>query len=76
MKLNSARGDRHSGSFDRTVKLWNVATRRELATLKGHEEGVSSVAFSTNGKTLASGSLDNTVMLWDAATEKQVAAQR
>jgi len=65
-----------SGSADRTVKLWDVATRRELATLKGHGDIVFSVAFSSDEKTLASGSNDKTVKLWEAATEKQVVAQR
>ncbi|MEH1998012.1 MAG: hypothetical protein V7L00_04430, partial [Nostoc sp.] len=36
-----------------------------LQTLTGHSSGVFSVAFSSNGQTLASGSSDNTIKLWD-----------
>ena len=54
------------GTFDDTVKLWDVATRESIATLEGHRGGVTSVAFAPNGM-LASGSGDGTVKLWDAA---------
>jgi len=47
-----------SGSLDKTVRLWETATGKELHNLKGHEGWVNSVAFSPDGKTLASGSWD------------------
>lgn len=43
-----------SGSDDRTVKLWDVASGKELATLTSHTHAVYSVAFSPDGKLLAS----------------------
>jgi WD40 repeat protein len=61
-----------SGSNDGTVKLWDVVTGQEVLTLKGHAAGVSSVAFSPDGKRLAVGS--DVVKLWRAATDDEVRA--
>ncbi len=60
-----------SGS-DKTVRLWDPATGRQLRTLTGHGGGVSGVAFSPDGRLLASGSGDRTVRLWDPATGRHL----
>jgi eukaryotic-like serine/threonine-protein kinase len=52
------------------VKLWEVATGKNTATLKGHTQNVRCVAFSPDGKTLASGSADGTIRLWDFPAAK------
>ena len=52
-----------SGSRDRTIKLWNVESRTEVATLEGHSDLVNSVAFNSEGTLLASGSGDRTIKL-------------
>jgi WD40 repeat protein len=52
-------------SLSGEIKLWNVGTGKERATLKGDRDGVLSVAYSPDGKTLASGSQDQTIKLWD-----------
>ena len=57
------------------MKLSDITTGRELATLKGHTDTVYSVAFAPDGKTLVTGG-GQTVRLWFAATEAEVAAQR
>jgi WD40 repeat protein len=57
-----------SGSFDKTVKLWDVSTGRQRTTLRGHTDQVNGVAFTADGKLLASASHDRTIRVWDAAT--------
>jgi WD40 repeat protein len=57
-----------SGSYDKTVKLWDAGSGALLQTLEGHSSWVMSVAFSPDGKQLASGSDDATVKLWDAGS--------
>ncbi len=72
-----------SGSDDNTIRLWNVDTGETERILTGHAgefegvdngpssvEGVKSVTFSPDGKTLASGGGDNIIHLWDIDTGK------
>jgi eukaryotic-like serine/threonine-protein kinase len=62
-----------SASWDKTAKLWDVATARELRALAGHSGSVWCAAFAPDGKTLATGSLDRTVKLWNVASGEVVA---
>ena len=57
-----------SGSYDRTVRLWDAATGALQQTLKDYINFISSVAFLPDGKQVISGSYDKTVRLWNAAT--------
>jgi len=45
------------GSWDKTVRIWDVATKQQVAELKGHTGWVRSVAFDSSGKYLASGEI-------------------
>lgn len=68
-----------SGSMN--IKFWNIITGKEEAALKGHKAGIFSLAFSGDGKRLASGSESwkggafsgGEIKLWDVASRKELA---
>src|SRR5262245_21652730 len=57
-----------TASFDKTIKLWDVASGKEIRTFggeKGHQNLVLGVTFAPDGQTFASASSDNTAKIWD-----------
>jgi WD40 repeat protein/serine/threonine protein kinase len=57
-----------SGSDDKTLRLWDVATGQCLHAFQGHTSDVTSVAFAPDGKLILSGSGDSTLRLWETMT--------
>ncbi|KAG2751050.1 WD40 repeat-like protein, partial [Suillus brevipes Sb2] len=58
-----------TGSWDRTVRLWNAGTGQPVGEpLRGHTGSVASASFSPDGTRIVTGSWDRTVRVWDAAT--------
>ena len=61
-----------TGSEDKTARLWDAQSGKELRAFTGHDSAVSSVAFSPDGKQVLTGSLDKTARLWDAQSGKEL----
>lgn len=56
---------------DRTIRLWNINSGSVQRSFVGHDSGVTALAFSPDGRSLASGSADNTVRIWNVASGEQ-----
>ncbi|MCI0378161.1 MAG: trypsin-like peptidase domain-containing protein, partial [Gemmataceae bacterium] len=57
---------------DEGIRLWDIATGKQLLRFEMNKIGVSQIAFSPHGKTLAAGGDDNQVILWDVASGKKL----
>jgi hypothetical protein len=57
-----------SGSRDKTLKVWDLATGQVLRTLEGHAADVTAVAMSGDGTRAVSASYDKTLRVWDLTT--------
>ncbi|RCR67286.1 caspase family protein [Larkinella punicea] len=63
-----------SGSRDKTVRLWEVETGREIHRFEGHTDDVTTVAFSSDGRYIISGGSleDKSIILWDITTGREI----
>src|SRR5262249_40399981 len=65
-----------SASQDKTLRVWELETGRELATLRGHTDWGGACAVTADGKEGVSASEDKTVRVWEAETGRGGARQR
>jgi hypothetical protein len=61
-----------SGSWDRTVRIWELATGKEVRRLIGQQGHVESVAVTPDGRYIVSGGNDATLRLWELATGEEI----
>lgn len=63
-----------TGSYDSTIKIWNIETGKEIRTLTGHTSGIRALQFDDNK--LISGSLDQTLKVWNWRTGECMSTYR
>lgn len=61
-----------SASFDRTLKLWNLDSGRDMLTLRGHSRDVLAVAVTPDGGRAISASGDETLKVWDLESGQEL----
>jgi hypothetical protein len=57
---------------DKTVRIWDPATGKQVRLVTGHPDWIRAVTFSPDGKLLVTGCDDGMIRVWDAATGKQL----
>ena len=65
-----------TASGDKTARVWDAASGKEIVAQGGLEEGDPSVAFSPDGTRVVSGAADHTARVWDAANGNELVAMR
>jgi WD40 repeat protein len=61
-----------SGSWDKTVQVWDASNGRQICIYRGHLTSVPALAWSPDGIYIASASVDGTVQVWEAGTGKHI----
>ena len=59
-----------TASWDNSARIWDAATAKAIAVLRGHDDRVDSAAFSPDGSRIVTASADKTARIWDARLQK------
>ena len=62
--------DARAGAFD--LQLWDLAEKRAVRALKGHDRGILCAEFAADGRRLFSGGYDGRLRIWDVETGTQI----
>jgi WD40 repeat protein len=57
---------------DNTIRLWDIETGEQIGIFEGHEDGITSIDISPDGRQLLSGSGDRSIRLWDVETGQEI----
>ncbi|WP_417328308.1 metallophosphoesterase, partial [Halarcobacter sp.] len=60
-----------SGSYDETIRVWDIEKKEQIAVFEGHQSSVTSL-IKIDERTIASGSYDNTIRVWDIEKKEQI----
>ena len=61
-----------SSAVDKTIRLWDIQTQKQIAALEGHTQEVYEIAVSFDGSLIASNSRDGTTRIWQTSTGSEV----
>ncbi|ETO15070.1 WD-40 repeat-containing protein [Reticulomyxa filosa] len=63
-----------SGSSDKTIRIWDIETTKQLILFKGHDDCILNIKYGSDKllNTILSGSMDRSVRLWDIRSGKQI----
>ncbi|ETO28818.1 WD-40 repeat-containing protein [Reticulomyxa filosa] len=65
-----------SCSFDKTIRIWNFESGKQIHCMKGHSDIVNEIQYSPDGTILASCSNDKTIRIWDVKAGKRITTLR
>lgn len=61
-----------TAAYDKTARLWNASTCKQIQVFKGHDEVLDDAAVSPDGRLVVTAAEDNTARIWNVETGKQI----